>query len=118
MTFYLYSHCRNYTTSATFYLFKKVKNGFKFFSLSFVGTLLPKTQFGCDESVVDDVEDVAVVVLEEDQSFVSVGVVKKDPEVFRPSRSVPLRVQDLGCRLLNILRLFRRLPLAEHLLPL
>lgn len=97
-----------------FYLFQKIENSFEFFSLTFVWPFLSEAQLGSHEGIVNDVKYVTVVILEEEEGLLSVGIVQEDSQVLGPCWGVPFRVQNFGRRFFNIFRLFRRLPFAEH----
>ena len=58
------------------YLFKKIKNSFKFFSLSFVRSFLPEADLSSNKGIIDNVEDVAVVVLKEEKGFLKPKIKK------------------------------------------
>ncbi len=52
-----------------FYLFQEVQDSLQLFSLGLMRTFLPQTELSRHEGVIDDVEDVAVVVLEEQKGL-------------------------------------------------
>ena len=47
------------------YLFKKIQNSFQFFPLSFMRTFLSEADFGSNKGIIDNVENMAVVILKE-----------------------------------------------------
>ena len=47
------------------YLFKKIQNSFELFPLSFMRTFLSEADFGSNKGIIDNVENMAVVILKE-----------------------------------------------------
>jgi hypothetical protein len=59
-----------------FYLFQEVQDSLQLFSLGLMRTFLPQTELSRHEGVIDDVKDVAVVVLEEQKGLLGANVIK------------------------------------------
>ena len=51
------------------YLFKKIQNSFQFFPLSFMRSFLSEADFSSNKGIIDNVENVAVVILKEEKGF-------------------------------------------------